>query len=165
MSSLKSAEGTRVCRVCGEAKPPDDYYAGQGNTCKECTKARSKRASFAQARNPDAANVRRQTRLRRRYKLTPLRIIAMLMEQDWECLICRVPIYYPGVTEPQVDGASRCVVDHAHRDGHVRGLLCSACNSGLGLFDDNLKWIKAAFHYLKNDLSSSRISGKGSSRN
>lgn len=162
MTKLKQNEGAaalKVCRVCGKAKPLKDFYAHQGNTCKECTKKRSNRVDYTPARMQSISASRRISRLKRRYKMSPVRIIAMLSDQDWRCRVCEVPVFYPGVTEPQGDGAVRCVVDHSHRDGHVRGMLCSACNSAIGLFDDNLKWIKAAYFYLKNDLSSSRISG------
>jgi len=80
----------------------------------------------------------------------------MLEEQDYKCLICLTPIsldYAP----KQPEGYTRAVIDHSHRDGHVRGLLCSACNSGLGLFEDRLRYLRAAFHYLKNDIAKRKL--------
>lgn len=39
-------------------------------------------------------------------------------------------------------------VDHNHETGKVRGLLCSACNRGLGFFKENPETLLDAFHYL-----------------
>jgi hypothetical protein len=40
------------------------------------------------------------------------------------------------------------VVDHDHKTGKIRGLLCSFCNSLLGFAKDNRSVLKAAIHYL-----------------
>jgi hypothetical protein len=41
-------------------------------------------------------------------------------------------------------------VDHCHRTGKIRGLLCNSCNQGLGLFKDDEKIMKQAADYLKS---------------
>ena len=43
----------------------------------------------------------------------------------------------------------KLVVDHCHKGGHVRGLLCHNCNRALGLFKDNTEVLKKAIEYLK----------------
>jgi hypothetical protein len=40
-------------------------------------------------------------------------------------------------------------IDHCHKTGKVRGLLCSACNPALGAFKDDPKLLMAAVRYLK----------------
>lgn len=40
-------------------------------------------------------------------------------------------------------------VDHSHKTGAVRGLLCLTCNRGLGLLGDSEKLLESALRYLK----------------
>lgn len=78
----------------------------------------------------------------------------MLKAQGYQCLICVVALYDPFVylkDEDKPEGTTKPVIDHDHRDGHIRGLLCSACNVAIGLFEDDIRIIRAAFYYLKND--------------
>lgn len=43
----------------------------------------------------------------------------------------------------------RLSVDHCHRTGAVRGLLCGKCNAALGFFKDDINLIKNAIKYVK----------------
>ncbi len=39
-------------------------------------------------------------------------------------------------------------VDHCHASGKVRGILCTVCNTGLGMLGDTLEGLRAATDYL-----------------
>lgn len=71
----------------------------------------------------------------------------MLHEQGGGCAICGQP-------ERHRDGSSDkpkdLAVDHDHATGVVRALLCSACNTALGLFNDSTDLLAKASAYLKH---------------
>jgi hypothetical protein len=46
-------------------------------------------------------------------------------------------------------GGEELVIDHCHETGHVRGLLCIGCNTGLGLLGDSSGLIGQAYDYLR----------------
>ena len=41
-------------------------------------------------------------------------------------------------------------VDHCHKTGKVRGLLCHSCNAAIGHFGDSIERLISAIEYLKN---------------
>lgn len=70
-----------------------------------------------------------------RYGIDRAEFDRMLREQVGRCAICATPM-----TDP--------FVDHCHAEGHVRGLLCSMCNTGLGYFRDDTDSLVSAIVYL-----------------
>jgi dihydroorotase-like cyclic amidohydrolase len=42
-------------------------------------------------------------------------------------------------------------VDHDHKTGKVRALLCRNCNTGLGNFQDSPELLKTAIQYLEEE--------------
>lgn len=45
--------------------------------------------------------------------------------------------------------AKKLVVDHDHKTGKIRGLLCTNCNQALGGFYDSKEILQSAINYLK----------------
>lgn len=73
---------------------------------------------------------------------------AMLAAQDNGCAICG------GEHTPEdrwKSGLRNLRVDHDHKTGVVRGLLCYHCNIGLGHFRDDPELIAKALSYLKRN--------------
>lgn len=71
--------------------------------------------------------------------ITLARFEEMLKAQGGVCAICF------HVSE---DGRQLCV-DHCHKTGKIRGLLCSACNTGIGLMKDDVSLMENAIKYLQ----------------
>ena len=63
--------------------------------------------------------------------------------QDGGCAICG--------TSPKV-GGRRLHVDHCHKTGVIRGLLCWRCNTGLERFRDNPDTLIQAAAYTRRTL-------------
>jgi hypothetical protein len=80
-----------------------------------------------------AASYRRKTR----YGITQEQMEAVLLEQGGLCALCH--------KRPPVD------VDHDHETGDFRGLLCRACNLGIGMFGDDPAKLRAAIDYLERE--------------
>jgi Recombination endonuclease VII len=43
------------------------------------------------------------------------------------------------------------VIDHNHKTGFIRGLLCRRCNTGIGCFQDDVHRMLAAVEYVKTE--------------
>ena len=84
--------------------------------------------------------IRLKADLKRRYNMHIEEFDRLLAEQSGVCAIC-------GEQERKF---SRLSVDHDHSDNKIRGLLCSACNSGLGRFRDKQELLIKALEYLRN---------------
>ena len=86
--------------------------------------------------------------LKRKYNLTLENYYGLLEYQEHVCAICKT-------AEPRVyQGRETFLplfVDHCHETGKVRGLLCTKCNSGIGMFKDNIEYLISAISYLKEN--------------
>lgn len=65
----------------------------------------------------------------------------MLNEQDNKCAICKINF---SVTKKSL----KPHIDHNHKTGVVRGLLCQTCNIGLGHIERE-GFLEALKNYLK----------------
>ena len=74
-----------------------------------------------------------------RFGLSPQQYERLKDKQQGRCAIC---------LDPLILEAKRCVVDHCHVTGRIRGLLCRSCNTGLGMFREKTTRLAAARLYL-----------------
>ena len=97
----------------------------------------------------------RNDRLQRQYSITEQQYDAIFKKQEGKCAICNCHQHY-----------QRLCVDHDHKTGMVRGLLCTNCNRGLGrFFDSNLRLRNAAAYIEKAQETWKRIAVKNEVKN
>lgn len=87
-------------------------------------------------------------RLKNKFGITLNDYNQMLITQNGVCAICGKP-------ETSLDNYSYNIkaltVDHNHKTGKVRGLLCMNCNRCLGLLKDNVNTLNNAIKYLQKE--------------
>jgi len=81
---------------------------------------------------------RRWRYLEKKYGITKGRYNVLLKQQHGRCAICHRP--------PK---KRRLSVDHDHKTGRIRGLLCYKCNYGLGFFGYNPETLVSLTIYLE----------------
>lgn len=75
--------------------------------------------------------------LKKRYGLSEAAYLELKLQQGSRCAICEITL------------SIEVLVDHDHQTDTVRGLLCRACNFGLGLFDEDVDTLRKAATYLE----------------
>ena len=147
--------GFKLCSQCQTVKTVEEFRRrktgkdGRTAVCAECKReqartiyklnpAQSKRYRDTWVKkNPQiAAQHRRKSRQKlyyQRYNMTAVDYATKLAEQKGLCAICNRP-----ETRRTSTGSSFALcVDHNHKTGRVRDLLCHSCNVFLGHISDN----------------------------
>ena len=125
---IRKSEGH--CATCLETKPIGDFPSGNRKSgggeayqyayCKECHSERQ-----------------RSYRLFVLYRITAIEYDIILAYQGGCCAICKRP-----------PTGNRLAVDHDHKTGLIRGLVCWTCNRALGLLRDRLSSAQSLVEYL-----------------
>lgn len=126
----------KTCVTCLVQKPTSEFHRDKNRHkpwCKPCRSKARKDNKWSNGRVGREAELR--ARLRDRYGITLEYREEIRQSQNNKCAICK-------------EYDDNLFVDHCHNTGIVRGLLCSKCNSGLGMFRDNIDFLKGAIEYL-----------------
>lgn len=131
------------CTKCKVSKSETEFYSNKKNrdgitsVCKQCSDAYTKEWS---KNNKEKYNViQKRSRLFRYYGVTLEWFYTTLEEQDFSCAVC---------------GIEKCTtgrefsVDHCHKTGEVRGILCHSCNVALGHVGDSVERLTQLIAYL-----------------
>lgn len=91
----------------------------------------------------------RDSRLRKEYGLSLASYNLILAKQNGCCGICKEKANAP-VKSGKRKGkpSNNLAVDHCHKTGLVRGLLCMRCNRALGKFEDSVEKVQNAAAYV-----------------
>lgn len=157
----------KICKICEQERNVCDFYITNKQTgtrkiiCKFCCQEKIRKDRLT---NPDRwkkieadrkkkwaekyPDRCRESRLKYEYGITSEDYDNMLLKQKGVCSIC-------GLIEVKINKETglpkRLAVDHCHKTGKVRGLLCFHCNSSLGKFQDSIELLQNAIDYLKKN--------------
>ncbi len=139
----------RACKTCGSTKPLKEYSShettrdGVSPYCKQCIRDRNRQWRID---NPERARAKQlKNYLKSTYGMTVEEYDKLTQAQNNLCAICSLP-------ETTKNG--RLAVDHCHRTGQVRGLLCMRCNTSIGRLNDDPALLRRAAEYLEESSKS-----------
>lgn len=127
-------EYARKWREANKQKLKDYYISNRERTRK-----------WARERWRNNPNVRRTAKncaIKKTYGISLEDYDKLLEKQAGVCVIC-------GQLPKSNRKSNKLAIDHSHRTGKVRGLLCHRCNNGLGCYDDSIELLQKAVEYLK----------------
>lgn len=132
----------KTCRTCKIEKELTEYgkYTIRGvvRTRNECKPCRVINVTLIYKSRPDIrekANIAARKSHLKKYGLTVEDFDNMVLAQDSKCAICE-------------EKCDKLNIDHCHKTGKVRGLLCWNCNTAIGKMKDNVDSFKRAIKYL-----------------
>ncbi|WP_189986634.1 endonuclease VII domain-containing protein [Streptomyces capoamus] len=120
-------DGHKLCLKCGEVKAWSEWHRNATASDGLSTRCKACRAAEGRAGH-----------LKRTYGITEAERDAMVVAQRGLCAICL--------------DAPPAHVDHCHRTGRVRGVLCFNCNSAIGKLRDDPDVGRRAVAYLEGNL-------------
>lgn len=131
---------TQICNCCGFVKSLIDYewQINRPNPRKTCTECRYKRRNIKEE-NSRSRDYKKQYYANRKDKI----------RQNWERAVYGASKEEIGILECMIcKSTKRLCIDHCHSSGKIRGILCSKCNTGLGMFRDSPEFLTKAAEYL-----------------
>jgi hypothetical protein len=154
----------KVCSACSQRLPLTAYspcraykdgYRGQCKGCRSAyTKAYIQKTGYKCKTRSRHVRKRpsegyRAEKLKQKYGITVQQFDDMLAAQGG-CAVCLSPT-------PRGGRHNRFVVDHCHKTGRVRGVLCHPCNIALGVLGDTPESIFRALAYVTKGQEIKRV--------
>jgi hypothetical protein len=142
------------CTKCEKTGPLEDFAInskgkfGRKSVCKVCSNnAQKQLARQRKKEDPfEWAMFRREKALKSSYGLSLTDYENLFAKQGGLCKICG----QPGSLKTCHTQRHDLYVDHCHKSGAIRGLLCQKCNTILGLSGDSCSVLLSAVDYLNN---------------
>ena len=136
----------KICARCKIPKNLNEFYVSpKGKVFYICLTCSKERRKEWRKNNPEKYRAqRRRKRLKISYKITTTIYEKMLTDQNGKCAIC-------GKTKNQTQSGKEIPfgIDHCHKTGQIRGLLCNKCNSAIGFFEDRIPYMELGIAYLR----------------
>lgn len=138
------SNGVKTCTKCDK---PGEFYKGRC-VCKVCMRSynrtryhaahsrmRSIKNSYYKNNRDKVIKASLKSKLKTRYGLTQDKVDEMTLRQNGLCAICKK--------------RKKLGVDHNHKTGQIRELLCSNCNTAIGLVGEDIAILHMMIYYLE----------------
>jgi len=158
---------SKICKRCCRTLPLTEFYKhsntkdGLRTICKDCKRKENRkwqhdnpschRRAYLNSKKKYPELIRKK-HLKETYGLTIEEYDQMFEKQNGICAICGKR----EMTKNQY-GVRRLGVDHNHKTGKIRGLLCHKCNTMLGYADENISILLGATIYLERYKNASNL--------
>lgn len=127
---------------CNNPRCPHPIVEGY-RLCSNCRRRGARNAAKWRQRNPEKhREAARESQLLKRYGLNSEGKADLLRRQDGKCASC-------GTSDPKGTHGNPWHVDHDHKTGQVRSILCGMCNLALGCVDDDIETLRKLIAYLE----------------
>lgn len=149
----------KECSVCKTTKPLISFSRKsisseeRRSSCKDCCRSKTKKWRQDHKDVAIKHSVKWQNSNKERVKLTSQKYLLKkkfglsieeynkkLDQQNGLCALCN----------KECKSGRNLAVDHNHKTGKIRGLLCGNCNMGLGSFYEDKNLLSLAIKYLSN---------------
>lgn len=141
LPSIPYGSGDKRCGMCLAVKKLKEFYRS-GNSyhsyCKACN------SEWRKSRYD--SDKTRDRYLRATYNITLEEYNILFFQQGGLCAVCSQP---ETVIDPYTKQVKYLAVDHNHKTDKVRQLLCSDCNTLLGVLEKDPNRVKLLVKYLK----------------
>jgi hypothetical protein len=127
---------TKECTKCHRVLDLSEFTPRKARSNRPVSHCRRCAAEYASTKHARALAA--EWRYQKRYGTTSDAVHAEYERLGGNCAICSEPLE-----------REQLHVDHDHATGKFRGILCAKCNSGLGMFRDDVDFLRAAIRYLE----------------
>lgn len=157
MASLTSRRIS--CTKCNSLFSEGEMKVNRRYLCRKCSALREKAYYDRDKDNPEAMrkrkekywanremnmHVTRESQWKRMYNIDSSKFTELMESQEDSCLICLKLLNYSSK-------ARTPHIDHNHKTGQVRGMLCGSCNLAIGFMRDNVTIAKSVTRFLENN--------------
>jgi len=130
----------KKCSTCKKILSLDQFFSNINNRDRKSTECKRCSTESVTRRRQENKDEYRNTWLQRVYGINLDSYNILFENQKGCCAICNVH-------QSQLNKS--LFVDHDHSTGQVRGLLCTRCNTGIGMLNDDIDVLDSGIEYLK----------------
>jgi hypothetical protein len=143
------------CKICKEDNRFCKRKSGLDSHCKDCKreydniyysknseKIRNRRKKWYSENSTRADKTSKKYWLKYKYGISLEERTRLFIQQNGKCAVC---------SRHESEFKKELSVDHSHKTGKVRGLLCAPCNHALGLLKEDVKRMSNLIKYVERN--------------